>query len=200
MSVRESRDVGYHSTSQKLGTRHSEFCASLVHYSIDDPSLQLYSHSSVRAYPEREAGPIEYILVSKSSAILPLLQLIDKTFSLAVELEISTLVHEDACDTLRDVGRTRGVYCPGRTRSVGKVYTDCQTRGKDSEPGETVQVDKVSWYLVFCSRLTVDRTTTIGKMIDSYLRSAEDLDDRVIHLLFSANRWEARFLFSVNPH
>jgi len=40
--------------------------------------------------------------------------------------------------------------------------------------------------------LMVDRTTTIGKMIDSYLRSAEDLDDRVIHLLFSANRWEAR--------
>jgi len=43
------------------------------------------------------------------------------------------------------------------------------------------------------SRLTLDRTTTIGKMIDAYLRSAEDLDDRVIHLLFSANRWEARY-------
>jgi dTMP kinase len=39
----------------------------------------------------------------------------------------------------------------------------------------------------------IDRTTTIGKMIDAYLRSAEDLDDHVIHLLFSANRWEARY-------
>ncbi|EMD38984.1 hypothetical protein CERSUDRAFT_112696 [Gelatoporia subvermispora B] len=36
-----------------------------------------------------------------------------------------------------------------------------------------------------------DRTTTIGKMIDSYLRSESELDDRAIHLLFSANRWEA---------
>ncbi|KAK6992083.1 thymidylate kinase [Favolaschia claudopus] len=35
-----------------------------------------------------------------------------------------------------------------------------------------------------------DRTTAIGQMIDSYLRSHSDLDDRAIHLLFSANRWE----------
>jgi dTMP kinase len=35
-----------------------------------------------------------------------------------------------------------------------------------------------------------DRTTSIGKMIDSYLRSQSDLDDRAIHLLFAANRWE----------
>ncbi|KAG8983843.1 Thymidylate kinase, partial [Tulasnella sp. 427] len=28
-------------------------------------------------------------------------------------------------------------------------------------------------------------------MIDSYLRSQSDLDDQAIHLLFSANRWEA---------
>jgi thymidylate kinase len=55
-----------------------------------------------------------------------------------------------------------------------------------------VQVDQVSWSVSPCSRLNVDRTTPIGKMIDAYLRSAEDLDDRVIHLLFSANRWEAR--------
>jgi len=35
-----------------------------------------------------------------------------------------------------------------------------------------------------------DRTTAIGKMIDSYLRSQSELDNRAIHLLFSANRWE----------
>ncbi|KAH7922332.1 thymidylate kinase [Leucogyrophana mollusca] len=35
-----------------------------------------------------------------------------------------------------------------------------------------------------------DRTTAIGKMIDSYLRSESELDDRAIHLLFTANRWE----------
>ncbi|KAJ3875912.1 P-loop containing nucleoside triphosphate hydrolase protein [Lentinula edodes] len=35
-----------------------------------------------------------------------------------------------------------------------------------------------------------DRSTPIGKMIDSYLHSQSDLDDHVVHLLFSANRWE----------
>jgi hypothetical protein len=29
-------------------------------------------------------------------------------------------------------------------------------------------------------------------MIDGYLKSAVDMDDRAIHLLFSANRWEKR--------
>lgn len=35
-----------------------------------------------------------------------------------------------------------------------------------------------------------DRTTPIGNMLDAYLRSATDMDDRALHLLFSANRWE----------
>ncbi|RPD64038.1 thymidylate kinase [Lentinus tigrinus ALCF2SS1-7] len=35
-----------------------------------------------------------------------------------------------------------------------------------------------------------DRTTPIGKLIDSYLQSQSEMDDRSIHLLFSANRWE----------
>ncbi|KAI0664415.1 thymidylate kinase [Cubamyces menziesii] len=35
-----------------------------------------------------------------------------------------------------------------------------------------------------------DRTTPIGKLIDSYLRSESELDDHAVHLLFSANRWE----------
>jgi hypothetical protein len=45
---------------------------------------------------------------------------------------------------------------------------------------------------------TTDRTTPIGKMIDSYLRSQSDLDDRAIHLLFAANRWELACVCS--PH
>ncbi|KAL2891062.1 Thymidylate kinase [Ceratocystis lukuohia] len=42
-------------------------------------------------------------------------------------------------------------------------------------------------------RLTsaTDRSTPIGKMIDAYLKNTADMDDHVIHLLFSANRWEA---------
>ena len=94
-----------------------------------------------------------------------------------------------------NVGRTRCVYCPGGARPVRKNYADSQISREDPESRETVPVDQVSWFARFSSFVTrVDRTTTIGKMIDSYLRSAEDVDDRVIHLLFSANRWEARSL------
>jgi len=35
-----------------------------------------------------------------------------------------------------------------------------------------------------------DRNTEIGKMINAYLTNATDTDDKAIHLLFSANRWE----------
>jgi hypothetical protein len=38
----------------------------------------------------------------------------------------------------------------------------------------------------------LDRTTAIGTMIDSYLSNNSEVDDKAIHLLFSANRWEAR--------
>lgn len=36
-----------------------------------------------------------------------------------------------------------------------------------------------------------DRTTPVGTLINGYLQSSHNLDDRAIHLLFSANRWEA---------
>ncbi|KAF2237288.1 thymidylate kinase [Viridothelium virens] len=36
-----------------------------------------------------------------------------------------------------------------------------------------------------------DRTTPIGQMINSYLKGQSQQEDHVIHLLFSANRWEA---------
>ncbi|KAH7042723.1 thymidylate kinase-domain-containing protein [Macrophomina phaseolina] len=36
-----------------------------------------------------------------------------------------------------------------------------------------------------------DRTTPIGQMINAYLTGASEQEDHVIHLLFSANRWEA---------
>jgi dTMP kinase len=36
-----------------------------------------------------------------------------------------------------------------------------------------------------------DRGTPIGQIIDSYLKNKSQVDDRAIHLLFSANRWES---------
>ena len=37
-----------------------------------------------------------------------------------------------------------------------------------------------------------DRETQTGRLIDAYLREHADVDDRAIHLLYSANRWERR--------
>jgi hypothetical protein len=39
-----------------------------------------------------------------------------------------------------------------------------------------------------------DRNTNVGQMISSYLSNKSQLDDHTIHLLFSANRWEKRFV------
>ncbi|KAF7836723.1 thymidylate kinase [Senna tora] len=39
-----------------------------------------------------------------------------------------------------------------------------------------------------------DRSTNVGQMISAYLANTSQLDDRTIHLLFSANRWEKRSL------
>lgn len=36
-----------------------------------------------------------------------------------------------------------------------------------------------------------DRTTTIGQIVSKYLKKKCDLEDHAIHLLFTANRWEA---------
>ncbi|GAO49118.1 deoxythymidylate kinase-like protein [Saitoella complicata NRRL Y-17804] len=61
--------------------------------------------------------------------------------------------------------------------------------------GKTTQCDRLVARLSTSTttklRKFPDRTTPIGIMIDSYLRSNSDLDDNAIHLLFSANRWEA---------
>ena len=35
-----------------------------------------------------------------------------------------------------------------------------------------------------------DRTTSVGQLINQYLTGDQELDDRAVHLLFSANRWE----------
>jgi len=35
-----------------------------------------------------------------------------------------------------------------------------------------------------------ERSSNIGQVINSYLTNSKDLSDEVIHLMFSANRWE----------
>ena len=62
--------------------------------------------------------------------------------------------------------------------------------------GKTTQVQRlvqkmISMGLAATARRFPDRTTATGKLIDQYLQSNSTLSDESIHLLFSANRWEA---------
>lgn len=61
--------------------------------------------------------------------------------------------------------------------------------------GKSTQCSMLSEYLSskYKSELIrfPDRTSSIGQLINSYLSSATNLNDQTIHLLFSANRWEA---------
>jgi dTMP kinase len=82
-----------------------------------------------------------------------------------------------------------GLDRSGKTTQTAKLVQRVEKLGK---PCKLVKFPGKQFSLRGRVDRGLDRTTTIGKMIDSYLRSAEDLDDRVIHLLFSANRWEAR--------
>jgi dTMP kinase len=55
------------------------------------------------------------------------------------------------------------------------------------------------WELHYAKPILPDRTTPIGKMINDYLTGAAEQEDHVIHLLFSANRWEAAYVFALFP-
>jgi dTMP kinase len=63
--------------------------------------------------------------------------------------------------------------------------------------GKTTQAIKLVEFMkqnnLPCEHLRFpDRTTPIGKLIDEYLRNKVQMHDRMIHLLFAANRWESQ--------
>lgn len=45
-----------------------------------------------------------------------------------------------------------------------------------------------------------DISRGVGQMISPYLANKSQLDDGAIHLLFSANRWEKRFVILQAPY
>lgn len=61
--------------------------------------------------------------------------------------------------------------------------------------GKTTQTALLSEYLASKGGVAKinfpDRASPVGKMINSYLTNATNMNDQAIHLLFSANRWEA---------
>ncbi|KAH9513858.1 dTMP kinase [Bulinus truncatus] len=70
------------------------------------------------------------------------------------------------------------------------VLEGCDRSGKTTQCAKLVETLSAKGESIEALKFP-DRLTPIGKMINSYLQMSEELDDRVAHLLFSANRWEA---------
>ncbi|KAL5720005.1 dTMP kinase [Ranunculus cassubicifolius] len=70
-----------------------------------------------------------------------------------------------------------GLDRSGKTSQSSRLVSSLESQGHSVEP----------WRFP-------DRNTCVGEMISSYLANKSQLDDRAIHLLFSANRWEKRSL------
>lgn len=91
-----------------------------------------------------------------------------------------------------------GLDRSGKTTQTEKLYNRLQDAKIDAKvikfPGQ-FSATRISFESEICVK---DRTTAIGKMIDSYLRSMSDLDDHAVHLLFSANRWEVKYVLNAS--
>ncbi|CAK70486.1 unnamed protein product (macronuclear) [Paramecium tetraurelia] len=58
--------------------------------------------------------------------------------------------------------------------------------------GKSTQTELLSEALDAKKMQFPDRSTSMGLIISDYLKGKRDINDQVIHLLFSANRWEAQ--------
>ncbi|KAL6722180.1 Thymidylate kinase [Lecanora helva] len=79
---------------------------------------------------------------------------------------------------------------PEKTRGALIVIEGLDRAGKSTQHERICQNLEKQGHSVKRVRFP-DRTTPIGKSIDAYLKGESQQEDHVIHLLFSANRWEA---------
>ena len=77
-----------------------------------------------------------------------------------------------------------------KTRGAFIVFEGVDRCGKTTQCGLLVK-HLIQLGLAAVAMRFPDRTTLVGNLINQYLQSKQELDDRAIHLLFSANRWEA---------
>ncbi|CAG9462945.1 unnamed protein product [Pedinophyceae sp. YPF-701] len=110
------------------------------------------------------------------------------------------------CALLRGLARTAAHLTPRRStlraatsmsgggdaaapRGAFILFEGCDRSGKTTQTAKLVEALRARG--VSCELWNFpDRSTPIGGMINAYLASQTDLDDHVVHLLFSANRWE----------
>lgn len=77
-----------------------------------------------------------------------------------------------------------------RPRGVFVVFEGVDRSGKSTQCKRLVEGLQRNGRSVELRRFP-ERSTEIGQLIDAYLQKKIELDDRAVHLLFSANRWAA---------
>ncbi|KAK3868012.1 hypothetical protein Pcinc_026558 [Petrolisthes cinctipes] len=107
-------------------------------------------------------------------------------------LLLSTHIH--SCQKLGKMGAGRKSASCSENKEGVKRGTLMVMEGCD-RTGKTTQAKQLVEFLNSAGKHTVfmrfpERSTHIGGIIDKYLSNKQELDDRAIHLLFSANRWE----------
>ena len=83
----------------------------------------------------------------------------------------------------------------GAKRGALIIFEGCDRSGKTTQCQRLVKHLSDTLPMINDQPSTImmrfpDRKTQIGKAIDAYLQGTSQLDDHVIHLLFSTNRWE----------
>lgn len=75
------------------------------------------------------------------------------------------------------------------SRGAFIVFEGLDRCGKTTQTNKLVELLKNQFGVVHEIAFP-DRTTETGKLCDEYLRNKNNLNDRAIHLMFSANRWD----------
>lgn len=87
-----------------------------------------------------------------------------------------------------------GLDCSGKTTQVQLLEQRFKDAAKPVKMMRFPGQSPVPLFTRFMLIYKLDRSTVIGQMIDGYLKSDVEMEDHVIHLLFSANRWEAAYV------
>jgi dTMP kinase len=82
------------------------------------------------------------------------------------------------------------LHTPTKSRGAFVLLEGVDRCGKTTQSRLLVERLQKEGFAVQAARFP-NRSTATGNLIDSYLQSSSHLDDRAVHLLFSANRWEA---------
>jgi len=117
-----------------------------------------------------------------------------KSYSLSLLSLFTSLVYPPIINSIRlsmsssSSISSRGIFIlfEGVDRCGKSTQASLLASSLDSSSTVLTSIDKKAELIRF-----PNRTSAIGQLINSYLTSTSDLSDRTIHLLFSANRWEA---------